>query len=306
MAHRIDITRGPYFAQEVSRLMQRHGVRPLNQVTKLTEILSVSQTAARRLHSLDSNQWVLGQAKKVFDFFGEDLLVFSVRKGEVFPPPVGEAQEEKEEKVPAALLLAGQRLPCHIVVGEPVSPLTRAPYVAYEMQGAWFVANPAEVERNKVFWSVRTLQLDVEERKIYNVAVLDDEVDVAEGTRESLAAYGCYESDAFTRLRDLRQAMTEKRYDAFVLDWSLGREGTSRDVILDIRASRHPRTPIFLLSAQMVGTEEYERQIDEIIQIHHVIAQEKPAKWRFLEPVLKQALETAAALEAAAESRVDT
>ncbi|OHX21491.1 helix-turn-helix domain-containing protein [Chromobacterium sphagni] len=94
----------------------------------------------------------------------------------------------------------------------------------------------------------------------YRVAVLDDRAETAEVMQGFLEHAG-YIADTFTRTADLSQALRQVRYDAFVLDWSMGRGETTEALMEEIRQSHATGTPIMLMTGE-TSELEIERAID--------------------------------------------
>ncbi|MDH0342136.1 helix-turn-helix domain-containing protein [Chromobacterium haemolyticum] len=96
----------------------------------------------------------------------------------------------------------------------------------------------------------------------YRIAVLDDRAETAEVMQGFLEAAG-YIADTFIRTEDLRRAMEHSRFDAYVLDWSMGRGETTEPLMQDIRRKCGPATPIILMTGE-ASESEIERAIDQL------------------------------------------
>ncbi|WP_080939990.1 helix-turn-helix domain-containing protein [Chromobacterium violaceum] len=95
----------------------------------------------------------------------------------------------------------------------------------------------------------------------YRIAVLDDRAETAEIMQSFLEQAG-YISDTFTQITDLRNALKTESYDAFVLDWSMGRGETTEPLIQEIRQVHGTNIPIMLMTGE-ASESEIERAIDQ-------------------------------------------
>ncbi|KUM04764.1 response regulator [Chromobacterium subtsugae] len=94
----------------------------------------------------------------------------------------------------------------------------------------------------------------------YRIAVLDDRAETAEVMQGFLEQAG-YIADTYTRTDELAKALRQTRYDAFVLDWSMGRGETTESLMEDIRQNHAADTPIILITGE-ASELEIERAID--------------------------------------------
>ncbi|MCD5327945.1 response regulator [Chromobacterium piscinae] len=83
----------------------------------------------------------------------------------------------------------------------------------------------------------------------YRIAVLDDRAETAELMQSYLEQAG-YIADTFTRTEALRNVLVQRRYDAFVLDWSMGRGETTEALMQEIRRRNGSAIPIILMTGE--------------------------------------------------------
>ncbi|KMN50886.1 helix-turn-helix domain-containing protein [Chromobacterium violaceum] len=126
--------------------------------------------------------------------------------------------------------------------------------------GGWWVGGldeaPEQAALHRVYASLR-LDASI---SAYRVAVLDDRAEAAEVMQGFLEQAG-YEADTYTCVADLSQSLKRTRYDAFVLDWSMGRGETTEGLMEEIRR-QHAGTPIMLITGE-ASELEIERAIDQ-------------------------------------------
>ena len=115
---------------------------------------------------------------------------------------------------------------------------------------------PADASLHRVY-----AQLELDPAiSAYRIAVLDDRAETAEVMQGFLEQAG-YIADTYIRVDDLARALRQGRYDAFVLDWSMGRGETTEALMEDIRQSHAADTPIILITGE-ASELEIERAID--------------------------------------------
>ncbi|UTH76234.1 helix-turn-helix domain-containing protein [Chromobacterium sp. IIBBL 290-4] len=94
----------------------------------------------------------------------------------------------------------------------------------------------------------------------HRVAVVDDRAETAEVMQSFLEQAG-FLADTFTGTAAARAALQTTRYDAFVLDWSMGQGENTEPLIEEIRRTLPPDTPIMLITGE-ASEAEIERAID--------------------------------------------
>ncbi|MEO2217545.1 helix-turn-helix domain-containing protein [Chromobacterium vaccinii] len=127
--------------------------------------------------------------------------------------------------------------------------------------GGWWLGNLEDAPEHAALHRVyASLALDAS-ISAYRVAVLDDRAEAAEVMQGFLEQAG-YAADTYTRVADLSQALQRIRYDAFVLDWSMGRGETTEGLMEEIRQRHVAGTPIMLITGE-ASELEIERAIDQ-------------------------------------------
>jgi DNA-binding response OmpR family regulator len=124
------------------------------------------------------------------------------------------------------------------------------------------------------------------------VAVLDDDQTLSSIVCRVLRACGLH-ADAFCDACAFGDAVTQRRYDAFVLDWQLA-DVTAKGVIRSLRETFYPTSPIFLYTARSAaGATLLEREIALLLTACRVEFRQKPYSHRALALEIKEALEAA-------------
>jgi CheY-like chemotaxis protein len=208
-------------------LLQRHSIRKHRQLPVLAEILGVAyQTVYRRLPSGD---WSLDELERIAAHFGETL-----------------AQLLDLATDPATFVMGVLRLPCRVEVGGVTDPAKPASLIAVRGEKEWIVM-PTSDAITAQSYDVKSLTIEPRTKES-RVAVLDDEKDIAEGICAELENMGLHAMPFFS-IEDLSAAIKAQRFDAYIIDWVIGRT-TAQELIESIREV-DPHCPIAILTGQL-------------------------------------------------------
>jgi DNA-binding response OmpR family regulator len=122
------------------------------------------------------------------------------------------------------------------------------------------------------------------------VAVLDDDEGSADNLCEYLNETG-FHAEAFYDIDTLSQVLSEKPFDAYVIDWLIGSK-TAESLIKLIRSSetQNLEAPIFLLTGEITTGRAHESEVARIIIDYNVSLHEKPTRLPIIAAKLSKAL----------------
>jgi ActR/RegA family two-component response regulator len=285
----------------VRSLLDRRGVARHRQATLVAEILGLGYTQAHR-RLVSGAPWAIDDVARVAQHFGESLsnMVTSAAPVNTDHDPLSTGNDESGS-VPAELVVDGLRWPCRIWVGERVEVGRTGTLVA--MQGStpavaqWEVKPPAQLGKeadgaNANLYAVRRLVIVPEQAQRYRVAVLDDDRDVADSLSEQFREAGLA-AQAFYSPQELSAVLTVQPFDAYVVDWILGKD-TALSMVAAIR-SHDPKCPIAMLTGQLVSKRADENEVVTAMQTWRLMFYEKPVRAFIVAAALKQALTEAQA-----------
>jgi CheY-like chemotaxis protein len=213
--------------RRIYALLDRHDVRKHRQVPVLCDILGVAyQTVYRRMPSGD---WSLNELERIAAYFGETL-----------------EQLLDSATEPATFAVGGLRLPCRVEVGGVTNPAKPSSLIAVRGVKEWIVM-PASDALSAKSYDVKSLTIESRAKEESRVAVLDDAPDIVESICSDLRCMG-FLAEPFFSIEGLSAALETTRFDAYIIDWVIGRT-TARELIETIREA-DPHCPIAILTGQ--------------------------------------------------------
>jgi CheY-like chemotaxis protein len=268
-------------AKSVRDLLLRKGIAKRSQSKKLKEILNLSLSQAHRKMNGSSN-WELSQIKQVADFFGEPFESFHT----MFSSPIATGDEDM---VPAIFAIEGRKLRCLVRIGASLHTVRNVDYVASKADGdEWQVYEAASALESGKYYKVKKLELSLKQTRKLTVAVLDDDEGSADNLCEYLNETG-FHAEAFYDIETLSQVVTEKPFDAYVIDWLIGGK-TAEALIKLIRTDESIDAPIFLLTGEITTGRAHESEVARIIIDYNVSLYEKPTRLPIIAAKLSKAL----------------
>jgi len=262
----------PVASRYVRALLSRHDVAPAQYVTTIAEILSVGYTLAyRRMNGAVS--WELEEIEAVARHFGESLA-------DVF------AEDHAAEELAAMLMAGPVRLPCQLVVGNPLREPQRNSLVALKLGEQWMVVPATEAGASACF-EVRSMRVTGTGDRRWRIAVLDDDPTEAASLAQHLEARGC-DVAAFTRVDELVPSMKVRPFDGYVIDWLL-EEGSAAELVGMIRADDR-ECPIVVLTGKIQADVTVESAVAEAVSTYKLLFFEKPTRLPIISAQLLQAL----------------
>ena len=245
----------------VHAVMQRHAVPPRQRHSALEVILGISYQQARRRTS-GAVAWTLDELRRVAEHYGESL-------GSLF----GAAPSDGGRS--ATLLVGPARVPCTLWlgVGPKVAGRTGPLTAIQHVSGEWLVSPLVEFGEGPSF-DVRRLVVQMEQHLLRRVAVVDDDVDLADSLAKYLSHSGI-DAQAFFSFATLTEALNAVPFDGYVLDWLIGRDD-AESVIQRIRTKAS--CPIVILTGQIESGNVKESRIAAVCSTYRVQNLDKPAR----------------------------
>lgn len=267
--------------------------------------------------------WTIDDVARVAQHFGESLSdMVANGAGRWSPGPDGTANPQDEAgSVAAVFVVDGLRWLCRAWIGEPVEVVSAGSLVA-RFQGSANTGSNAPTDPNAnndrdtdadtPRWEIRPaahvsaaaqapalnaapsplhavqrLVIVPEQARRFRVAVLDDDRDVADSLSEQFREAGLA-AQAFYSAQELSAVLTVQPFDAYVLDWILGKD-TALSLVKAIR-SADLRCPIAMLTGQLISKRADESEVVAAMQTWRLMFYEKPVRAFIVAAALKQAL----------------
>lgn len=252
-------------SHRVRELMIRHGVADRSQTGKLSRVLKLSFAQAHRKMK-GKSPWTLAQIYGVAGYFGEtpSALIDVTDKGVACD---------------AILVIDGKEIPCNARFGgEFVGSGKPSNFLAVKQNNLWKIYESERIPASAERYVVDSIEIRTQQSSSghISIAVVDDDKDSADSICDFLNEQG-YRAESYYTPTKAREAVQQRKYDGYVLDWILDTE-TAESLIREIRASDNPRAPIFLLTGQLDTGRVEESDIARVIRRYNVDWLEKPAR----------------------------
>lgn len=260
----------PLGAQCVRTLLERQGIPKHKHSVTISEVLHISYSQARRKAAGES-PWTLEELEVMGAQYGESVVAVVL------------GCSGSEHRVPASLHVGNVRVRAYLWPGEQTKAADDGGLVAVKTAQEWLVL-PGSSEITDPCFEIKRLLLEPEPAHQRRVAVLDDDLGVADTLSASFVAAGI-ESKAYYAVHALEKDL--RQYDAFVLDWLVGKE-TTRELIAEIR-SQVPEAPVFVLTGQMNSGVADQSEVASVMTMG-VTLFEKPLKFQILKSAVIHSL----------------
>lgn len=239
------------------------GVPERGRVALIAEITGLSLVQARRRLTPQGPPWVVDELGALAEFYGEPLGSFLGLSGSASRSEAGQ---------PCEIELAGVWYGARALIGKKVTPHSGSEIMAVRHETRWRLMPASCVPPKVVCHEVSGIQLLPKASQNIRVAVLDDDLSLAESLREALANAD-FSATAFASQEDLSSHLSE--FDVFIIDFVLAPGKTASAIIEKIRAEKG-QAPIIVLTghARDAGNSE----IAQLVRSFGVDVQEKPAE----------------------------
>ena len=119
------------------------------------------------------------------------------------------------------------------------------------------------------------------------IAVLDDDQDLTNSICTHLESSG-YDARPFYKIADLLASVSAQSYDGYIVDWIV--DETSVMKLIGALREKDPKSPIVVLTAQVLTGVVEEADIAEAVKRYDLTFHEKPVRTSILEATLARAL----------------
>jgi len=272
----------PPQSAQVRRFLLAHGVKEHNHASEIARIIVVDRSQAyRRLKG--EVGWSHHDLRAIARHFGapEDHLL---PPADASRRPVGAAPEA----VPALVRIRHLPPLGHLVPGPALGPQDSSDLVAVRGPSGWEVWLHAEAPGGLPRHAVESLTLRSPAH--LQVALLEDDLRSAQALVEALRLQGVAVS-AFAGRDGLLAALSQQRFDAFVLDWLLP-DGTAAEVVEAIRRDR-ANGPIVVVTGALMADNELEHSLQELSARWNFSTLDKPVRPLNLANTIKQLVSVA-------------
>lgn len=257
----------------VRNLMLRNSIGKREQSNALSRILGLSYSQAhRKLNEGEDDEWKIGELRAIAEEYKVPLA--SLLSSEEEKQELLDAKPEYEPEE-AIFELAGRRFPCVIQVGEVIDSWRNLNFVAMKTRDAWIVYEGAEAPEGEAKYRVEKLEMSITHPHSLAVAVVDDDKIAAETLKDYLAEVG-FNAFAYFNATDMAASLETKEYDAYVVDWLLGR--TTAEALIRAIREKSPAAPIFLLTGALANDNQVEPELARVVRYFNVVFQPKPIR----------------------------
>jgi ActR/RegA family two-component response regulator len=257
----------------VRALMERHGLPKYRQSAWLADAMGLSYSQAHRRMS-GTSPWSLEDLAKVAALFGESL-------GDVVS-----AIDKPGVAVAGVIHVGATAFPCRLWLGEPVDRQSPGSLVAVKTSAGWSAVLASEAAEGAAYRIERLeARPDAASRKV--IAVLDDDQDLTNSICAHLEASG-YDTRPFYKIADLFASAAAQNFDGYIVDWIVGETSVSK--LVGSLREKDPKSPIVVLTAQVMAGIVEEADIAEAVKRYDLTFHEKPVRTSILEATLTRAL----------------
>jgi len=259
----------------IRALMERHGLPKYRQSAWLADAMGLSYSQAHRRMN-GASPWTLEELAKVAALFGETLA-----------DVVGAGQ--RGDSVAGTLSIGSAQMPCRMWLGDAVDRHAGGAVVAVRTSSGWSAVAASETTEELVY-KIEKLEArpTAATRKV--IAVLDDDQDLTISICSHFEA-SCYDARPFYKIAELLASAAAQKYDGYIIDWIVGETSVSK--LIGALREKDPRSPIVVLTAQVMAGVVEEADIAEAVKRYDLTFSEKPVRTSILEATLTRALATA-------------
>ncbi|MCK9686867.1 helix-turn-helix domain-containing protein [Scleromatobacter humisilvae] len=266
----------PAISLGVRRFLVAHGVKEHNHASEIARIINVDRSQSYRRLKGDVS-WSHTDLRAVAHHFGapddhllprDDLARYAHAAGEAVPAVIRVAHLP-----PTGLLVPGAEL----------APGDSSDLVAIRNGSSWEV----HVTGDEPFGAKRHAieALTIRSHPHLRVAVLEDDTRAAEALVEAFRPLGIV-ATPYADAASLEDAIAQRRFDAYVLDWLLT-DGTAVGIVEEIR--RHnAHIPILVVTGALMANSAMEQSLLELSAQWNFSTLDKPVRPMNLANALKQ------------------
>ena len=266
----------PAISLSVRRFLLSHGVKEHNHASEIARIINVDRSQSYRRLKGDVS-WSHTDLRAVAHHFGapddhllprDDLARYAHAAGEAVPAVI-----RVPNLPPTGLLVPGAEL----------APGDSSDLVAIRNGSTWEV----HVNGDEPFGARRHAieALTIRSHPHLRVALLEDDTRAAEALVEAFRPLGIV-ATPYADAASLDDAIAQRRFDAYVLDWLLT-DGTAAGIVEEIR--RHnAHIPILVVTGALMANSAMEQSLLELSAQWNFSTLDKPVRPMNLANALKQ------------------
>ena len=266
----------PAISLSVRRFLLSHGVKEHNHASEIARIINVDRSQSYRRLKGDVS-WSHTDLRAVAHHFGapddhllprDDLARYAHAAGEAVPAVI-----RVPNLPPTGLLVPGAEL----------APGDSSDLVALRNGSTWEV----HVNGDEPFGARRHAieALTIRSHPHLRVALLEDDTRAAEALVEAFRPLGIV-ATPYADAASLEDAIAQRRFDAYVLDWLLT-DGTAAGIVEEIR--RHnAHIPILVVTGALMANSAMEQSLLELSAQWNFSTLDKPVRPMNLANALKQ------------------
>ena len=266
----------PAISLGVRRFLLSHGVKEHNHASEIARIINVDRSQSYRRLKGDVS-WSHTDLRAIAHHFGapddhllprDDLARYAHAAGEAVPALIRVAHLP-----PTGLLVPGAEL----------APGDSSDLVAIRNGSTWEV----HVNGDEPFGARRHAieALTIRSHPHLRVALLEDDTRAAEALVEAFRPLGIV-ATPYADAASLEDAIAQRRFDAYVLDWLLT-DGTAAGIVEEIR--RHnAHIPILVVTGALMANSAMEQSLLELSSQWNFSTFDKPVRPMNLANALKQ------------------
>ena len=253
-------------------LFDRHGVPQNKRAEALESTLGLSYSPAHR-RLMGAAPFTLEELKRLAEAYGESLskMITAV-----------EGDKDGDSGEFAVFVARDAQRKCRVWLGKPLAPnLVTKDLVARRFESGISVSLGGTTGPNA--FSVSKLVMEASNR----VAVLDDEITVANGVSRHLRGQG-FRADPYTTIPLLLEAIEGISYDAYIFDWIVHGKSVL-DLVKQIRSS-DSSCYIAILTGQIASDHIGARELLDACEMFNMRAFEKPTSHSLISESIARAL----------------
>jgi CheY-like chemotaxis protein len=257
-------------AKKVRELMELRGIGDRKQTGELGRILNLGFSAAHRKINGES-PWTVSQIIEVATHYNETpgALLDSIQ--------LDNATSTANFAMDAVLSIQDREFSCSAQVSELLSEDQFVSFVAFKDRDQWRIAEMIDAPKELALYVVKKIEIHPVQAYKLSVAVIDDDENIANNIRDYLNHNG-FKAAAFYSTETAALALNKSEFDAYVIDWFIGKD-TSEGLLKIIRAApKNSNAPIILLTGQISAGLVNDTEIAGVMRRYNLLCQEKPVR----------------------------
>lgn len=243
--------------EEIKKLLDKHGVRPRQQMTFIAELLGLEYVSIQQKFS-GKRAWTSDQLTLIAKYFKEPLSTLT--------------NEQPIVRWNAILKINDIPQRCFIQRGTELASAEFENLVAVRENDSWFVVPGTKVKQGQTCFKISKMDVLPQPR----IAALDDNPDITDTLTMMFGWHGV-EVVQFQKVKTMLEVAKEQPFDGYILDWMLSKSETVESAIQHIREELKSEVPITILTGELRTNEVNQSDIARMVEHFDVSVLEKPA-----------------------------